>query len=83
LDCSGGNNVLCDVLKMTLKQTSQPCPNCGSFFRRDDVCNACGELAPVIEIENKAYSLAGRAPIGKVWNSKLHRYTKKSDIIKK
>lgn len=33
-------------LRAGLRQAPQPCPTCGSFYRRGDDCNICGFYAP-------------------------------------
>ena len=66
---------------MGIRQVAHPCPHCGSYYRRDDRCNICGEVVQetIAETEDK-FSRAGRSTVGKIWNAKLHRYMKRSDM---
>ena len=64
----------------SIRQVSEPCPKCGSYYRRGDVCNICGEVAPVKELSDRTYSLEGRQCRGRVWDKKLHRYLKPGEM---
>lgn len=57
-----------------IRQVSEPCPKCGSYYRRGDVCNICGAVAPVPVELDISFSREGKACRGRVWDKKLHRY---------
>lgn len=61
-----------------LRQADRPCTNCGSWYRRGDYCNRCGFLQPVPESfytgPDTKFSLLGRPPKGRQWDSKKHKY---------
>jgi hypothetical protein len=60
---------------ISIRQTSgHPCPQCGSCYRRGDLCNICGTWAPVPVELDRGFSREGKACRGRVWDKKLHRY---------
>jgi methionyl-tRNA synthetase len=61
-----------------LRQVSNPCPKCGSHYRRGDLCNACFTYAPVAAERSKTFyeSYADKDPKGRIWDSKQHKYKK-------
>lgn len=54
------------------------CPNCGSMYRVGDHCNKCNVLAPAPDHKQDRQGIhnftGGKAPRGRIWDSKLHRY---------
>jgi hypothetical protein len=64
---------------MNWKQVPIPCPKCGSWYRIDgDICNKCGEYAPVQVKHEKVFSPA--IAQGRQWSKKLHRYLTLDEI---
>jgi hypothetical protein len=65
------------MTKESLRQTSNnPCPKCGSFYRRGDKCNICGTFAPVpydTEHSGPLFSREGHQSKGAGWNKALHK----------
>ena len=53
-------------MKHPIRQTSEPCLECQSYYRRGDHCNKCKKHAPVQETETeKKYTRAGRECVGR------------------
>lgn len=60
-----------------IRQVKTPCTHCGSYYRRGDYCNKCWSLAPVSDDQSEEkFSLAGRPPKGRNWDSKQRKYVK-------
>lgn len=64
-----------------IRQTSsmEPCPGCGSVYRRGDLCNMCGTYCPERHVPSQSTWMAHKAHRGKVWDSKAHKYKKPSE----
>lgn len=60
------------------RQADKPCPDCGSMYRDGDACNKCGSQAPVPEsfYDPDLFTREGRAPRGRIWDSKKHKYVR-------
>lgn len=67
-------NVAAAVRQISIRQVHAPCPECGSWYRRGDLCNICKTFAPVARTADKRFSREGHAPIGRVWNKSTHKY---------
>ncbi len=52
----------------------EPCPHCGSWYRIGDKCNICGAQVPIRQPSRKGFC-EGKEAHGRLWDSKLHRYT--------
>jgi ribosomal protein S14 len=63
---------------VTVRQADRPCSVCGSWYRKGNDCNKCGEHEPVPEsfYVDQGYSVANRPPKGRIWDSKAHKYKK-------
>jgi methionyl-tRNA synthetase len=44
-----------------IRQVNNPCPKCGSFYRRGDECNICKTHAPCKDVPDIKFSLYERA----------------------
>jgi len=63
-------------------QVYNPCPSCGSMYRKGDRCNMCDALAPEpIEDNNRHFNREGHQSQGKIWDAKLHRYIFQKELI--
>lgn len=66
-------------MNKSLRQADRPCTICGSWYRRGDKCNRCGSSQSVPESfytgpDTNDFSLTGRPPKGRQWDSKKHKY---------
>jgi hypothetical protein len=62
-----------------LRQVTVPCSSCGSWYRRGDRCNLCGqECQAAPEVEHRTTIIGERS--GRQWSSKLHRYLTEAEI---
>jgi methionyl-tRNA synthetase len=60
-----------------VRQVENPCPKCGSFYRRGDECNICGTFSPAIK-GSELRKLSFRT--GRQWSKSLHRYLTENEI---
>jgi methionyl-tRNA synthetase len=64
-----------------MKQADRPCPKCGSFHRRGDHCNRCGEYAPVPEefyvYEHQHQDKTKFQTEAFIWSKQEHKYVGK------
>lgn len=70
---------------MSLRQVSEPCPGCGSMYRRGDHCNSCRAFAPappnvgiLPDGNDPAFTLAGHAPRGQGWDPVQHKVIRRN-----
>jgi methionyl-tRNA synthetase len=66
--------------RLPIRQVEEPCPSCGSFYRRGDCCNACGMLAPVAQAVAQPFA-AGKETRGKTWLKAQHRYLRQGETL--
>ncbi len=69
-------DVSIDFLK-PVRQVNEPCPKCGSSYRRGDFCNMpeCKAYAPeTVSEKDEGFSRLGKPIRGRIWDSKLHKY---------
>lgn len=56
-------------------QSSQPCPECGSMYRRaDHHCSRCGIYAPDPPDKLPKHDRTGFPPAGRIWSKRLGKY---------
>ncbi len=61
-----------------IRQVSEPCPTCGSWYRNGDICNICGGQAPVKE--ESADLFVSHSSQGRQWSKKEHRYLTHKEV---
>lgn len=66
--------------RQPIRQVDEPCPSCGSFYRRGDCCSRCETYAPAAPISAAAFK-EGKAPRGRTWLKKEHRYLRQGEAL--
>jgi methionyl-tRNA synthetase len=54
-----------------IRQVTEPCPACGSYYRRGEQCNICDTHAPVAPPPKRERRIP---QFGRIWSSKERRY---------
>jgi len=60
------------------RQVNIACPSCGSYYRQGDKCNICGNV--IMEENSEPIPFVPKAPVGRLWNKRLHRYLTLNEI---
>ena len=63
---------------MITHQASTHCPQCGSWYRNGDKCNACGVV--IVEKEPEQEMFVSHSSAGRQWSKSLHRYLTHAEI---